>query len=257
MCLQCFSVLDCHFKQEPYGPQFGIDDLHTSGAQKAVVSPPFISVFTRSCSSHWPIVSARSVSPPYPDGGSDFGLFSVTQPCAALLAAVVSSSMMVLTTGSSPGADQFMPLVVRPWLSSFLTSLHIGALDEGFLCSYCGLLVHACSNLTVNHCCPECKVTGASVSPDSLLSAPNGVVCITPRIDLACRLRRSWSSSRLPTSLGSHYSSLPYSATDWMHATWTALTLSGTTLYVLVRVWSLASTALVYFMHQFKCSSNV
>ena len=79
----------------------------------------------------------------------------------------------------------------------------------------------------------------------------------TPLMDLACQLRRSWRLSRLPTSLGSHQSSLPYSATAWTHATWTALTLSGTMPYVVVRVWSLTSAALAFFMYHLCCSLNV
>jgi len=77
-----------------------------------------------------------------------------------------------------------------------------------------------------------------------------------PRMDLACQLRRSWRLSRLPTSLRSHQSSLPYSATAWMRATWTALTLSGTMRYVLLRVRSSASAALAFFMHRLWCSMN-
>jgi len=76
-------------------------------------------------------------------------------------------------------------------------------------------------------------------------------------MDLACRWRRSRLSSRLPTSLGSHQSSLPSSATAWTHATWTARTLSGTTPYVLVGDRSLASAALVFLMHREWCSLNV
>jgi len=57
--------------------------------------------------------------------------FSLAQRCAALLAALVSS-MVVLTTGSSPGAGQLMPSVVRPCSCSFLTTLHIGAPELGF-----------------------------------------------------------------------------------------------------------------------------
>jgi len=142
---------------------------------------------------------------------------SLAQRCAALLVAVVSSSMVVLTTGSSPGAGQLMPLVVRPCSCSFLTALHIGAPEEGFLCSSFSLLLHAFSILAANRCCLESKITGAGISPDSLISAPRGVVGSAPRMDLACRLRRSWRPSRLPTSLGSHQSSLPYSATAWTH----------------------------------------
>ena len=78
-----------------------------------------------------------------------------------------------------------------------------------------------------------------------------------PRIDLACRLRRSWRSSRLPASFGSHQSSLPYSATAWMHDTWTALTLSGRMPYVVLSVWSLASAALSFSIHLLCCSLYV
>jgi len=76
-------------------------------------------------------------------------------------------------------------------------------------------------------------------------------------MDLASRLRRRWRSSHLPTSLGSHQRSQPYSATAWTHATWTALTVSGTTPYVLVRVRSLASAALAFFIHRLWSSLNV
>jgi len=76
-------------------------------------------------------------------------------------------------------------------------------------------------------------------------------------MDLACGLRKSWRSSRLPTSLGCHQISHPYSATAWTHATWTALMLSRTTLYVLVWVRSLASAALDVFMHRLCSSVNI
>ena len=56
--------------------------------------------------------------------------FPLAQYCAALLAAVVSSSMVGLTTGSPPGTSQFMPSVVRPGSCSFLTALHNGAAEE-------------------------------------------------------------------------------------------------------------------------------
>jgi len=150
-----------------------------------------------------------------------------------------------------------MPSVVRPCWCSFLTTLHIGAPEEGFLCSSCSLPLHALSSLTANRCCLESKIAGAWVSPDSLISAPLRVVGSAPRMDLACRFMGSWRLSRLPNSLGSHQRSLPYSATAWAHATWTARTLSGTTPYVLVRVQSVAFAALVFFMHRLCCSLNV
>jgi len=158
--------------------------------------------------------------------------------------------MMVLTTDSSPGAGYIMPPVVRPCSCSSLTTLHIGAPEEGFRCNSFSLPLHASASLAANRCCLESKTTGAGVTPDSLISAPHGVVGSEPRMDLACRFRRSWRSSRLPASLGSHQRSLPYRATAWTHATWTALTLSGTMPYVMVRVRSLASAALAFFMHQ-------
>jgi len=137
--------------------------------------------------------------------------------------------MVVLTTDSSPGGGQCVPVVVRPCSCSSLITLHIDAPEEGLWSSSFSLQLHAFASLAVNRCCPESKITGAGVSPHSLSSAPCGVVGSAPRIDLACRLMRSWRSSRLPTSLGSHQRSLPYSATAWTHLTWTVLTLSGTT----------------------------
>jgi len=165
--------------------------------------------------------------------------------------------MVVLTAGSSPGAGQLMPSIVQPCSCSFLTTLHIGAPEDVLLFSSFSLLLHAFSSLAANRCCLDSKVTGAGVSPDYLIGAPRGVVCSATRIDLACRLMRSWRSSCLPTSLGSHQSWLPYSATTWAHATWTARTLSGTTPYVLVSDRSLASAALAFFMHRLWCSLNV
>ena len=152
--------------------------------------------------------------------------FPIAQSCGALLAAAVSSSMVVLTAGSWPGAGQYMPLVVTPCSCSFLTTLHIGAPEEGLLGSFVTLLLHVYSSLAANCCCLESKIASLGVSPDSRISAPHGVGGSTPRMDLACRLRRSWRSSRLPTSVGSHQSVLPYSAIAWKHAIWTPLKLS-------------------------------
>jgi len=165
--------------------------------------------------------------------------------------------MVVRTTDSSPGGGQSMPSAVRPCLCTCLINLHIGAQEKGLWCSSCSLLLHASASLAVNRCCLASKITCAGVSPDSLISVPCGVVGSAPRMDLACRLRRSWRSSRLPTSLGSHPSLLPYSTTAWAHATWTALTLSGTMPYALLRVQSQASAALALFMHRLCYSLNV
>jgi hypothetical protein len=150
-----------------------------------------------------------------------------------------------------------MPSFVRPCLCSSLTTLHIGAPEEGFRFNSITLLLRVSASLAANRCCPESKITGNGLSPDSLMSAPHGFLGSAPRMDLVCRLRRSWRSSCLPASLGSHQSSLPYSATSWTHATWTAFMLAGTMPCVVVRVRSLASVALAFFMHQLGCSLNI
>jgi hypothetical protein len=212
-------------------------DLHSFPCLHTAAAP------TWSSSEHDP--SVHHIQTPAPTLAS----FSLAQRCAALLAAVSSSSMMVLTTDYSPRAGQFMPSAVRPCWCPFCTALHISAPEVGFWCSSFNLLLHAFASLAVNLWCLESKITGGGVSPASLISAPRGIVGSGLRIDLACQFRRSWRSSRLPTSLGSYQSSLPYSATGWMQAIWTALTFSGTTPYVFVRVRSLASAALAFFMH--------
>ena len=150
-----------------------------------------------------------------------------------------------------------MPSVVRRCSCSFFTALHTGTPAEGFWCSFLSLSQHMFASLTAKHCCLDSKITGTGVSPESLINAPHGVVGSAPRIYLAGGLSRSWRSSHLPASLGSHHSSLPYSVTALTHATWTVLTLSGTTPYVFVRVQSLASAALASFMHRLWCSLSV
>jgi hypothetical protein len=111
---------------------------------------------------------------------------SLAQRCAALLEAAVSSSIVILTAGSSPRAGELMPSIVRPYSCSFLTTLHIGAPEEGLLCSSFSLLLHAFSIHAANCCCLESKVTGAGISPDSLIRAPRRVVGSASRMDLAC-----------------------------------------------------------------------
>jgi len=164
---------------------------------------------------------------------------------------------MGLITGSSHWASQIMFSVVQPRFCSISTTWHIGVPDGASLCSSFGLLLHAFACLAANRCCLESNITSTGVSPDSLISAPLGAVGSAPRTDLAYPLRRSWMSSCLPASLGSQQSSLTSSATAWTQATWMALTLSGTTLYVFVRVQSLASAALIFFIHRLWCSLEV
>jgi len=106
--------------------------------------------------------------------------FSRAQRCALLLAAVVSSSVMVLSTDSSPGAGHIMPSVV--WLCSccFLTTMHISAPEEGFPCNSFSLLLHASASLAANRCCLESTITGVGISPDSHKCTPVGLWTARP-----------------------------------------------------------------------------
>jgi len=165
--------------------------------------------------------------------------------------------MVVLTTDHSPVAGHFMASGVLPCPSSLLTTLHIGALQERLWCNSLSMLPHASDSLAVNCSCLESQISGAGVSPDSLRSAQRGVVVGAPSMDLACRLSGSWRLSHSPTSLGSHQSSLPHCATAWTQATCTAFSHSRSILNVMVRVPSLASAALAFFMHRLCCSLNV
>jgi hypothetical protein len=113
------------------------------------------------------------------------------------------------------------------------------------------------ASLEAKPCCLDSKITCAGESLESPINAPHGVRGSAPRIDLAGGLRRSWRLSCLRASLGSHPSSLPYSATACSHATMTAHKLSGTTPYVFVRVRSVASAALALCMHRLWCSVSV
>ena len=56
MYLQCFSLVDCHVKCESNRQQFGVEDLHTSSAQKPAARGPLISVVEHCCGSHSAIV---------------------------------------------------------------------------------------------------------------------------------------------------------------------------------------------------------
>jgi len=46
-----------------------------------------------------------------------------------------------------------------------------------------------------NRGCPACRSTSSGGSPDSRISRPRRVIARAPRVDLACRLRRSWRPS--------------------------------------------------------------
>jgi hypothetical protein len=172
------------------------------------------------------------------------------------MAAVVSSNMMVLTTGSSTGVSQFIPSVFPPCSCSFLTALHIGDPAEGLLCSCISLRFHAFSGLAVNICYLQSKITLSSVYRNSGNSAPHGNMDSAGGMDLACRLRTSRRSTRLPTSLGSYETSLSHSANAWTQATLLALTHSAMTPYVFIKVRSLASGALSFFVYWMWCSLN-
>ena len=168
----------------------------------------------------------------------------------------MSSTIVVLITRWSTWAGHIMPSVVRPCSCSSLTALYISAPEEGFRCSSFSLLLHESARLAGNRCCLESKITAGCVRPHSLISAPCGVVGRAPRMDLACRWRKSGRSSRLPTSVGSHRRSLLHSAMAWMHATWTTLTLSGKKPCFVIRVRSLASASLASFIHWLCYSLN-
>ena len=183
--------------------------------------------------------SVHHIQTPAPPSAS----VSHAQFWAALFAVVVSSSMVVLTTDFSPRGGQFMPSVVRPCSCCCLITLHIGALEEGKWCISFSLPLHAFVSLAANRCCLASIISAAGVRPDCHIGVPRAVVGNAPIMDLACRLRRRWRSSHLPTSLGSHQSSLPSSATAWTHAAWTVFKLSRTTPYVLVTVRRLPSAS--------------
>src|SRR5882757_9059746 len=106
MLLQCISLLHRHVKRESDRPQFGVQDLHTSSSQKAAARPPLISCLHTAAAPTQPSSvrdpSVNHIQTPAPILAS----VSLTQRCAALLAAVVSFSMVDLTTDSSPGPGQ-------------------------------------------------------------------------------------------------------------------------------------------------------
>jgi len=72
-----------------------------------------------------------------------------------------------------------------------MTALHIGAPQEGFLCSCCRLLLHALSSVAANRCCLESKISGTGVSSDSLISAYRRVMGSVPRMKLASQWKKS------------------------------------------------------------------
>jgi len=89
------------------------------------------------------------------------------------------------------------------------------------------------------------------------MSAPHGVAGSTHRTHMACQFMRNWRSFRLTTWSGSHPSMPSSSATEWKQSTWMAFRLSGTTLYVCVRVHCLASAPLTSFIHRLHRFLNV
>jgi len=174
----------------------------------------------------------------------------------ALLAVLLSSSLMVLTTGSTPRAWQLMPSVVRACLCSIWTTRHRAVLEQQSLYSSLTFLLHAIASLAENHCCLESMINAAFACPGSLINATIGVVGSVPMTDQLCQLRRSQMLSCLPTSLRSHHSCLPYSSTPWTQHAGRAHALSGTTMYVFVRVQRLASAGLGFIRHRLWCSLN-
>jgi len=94
--------------------------------------------------------------------------------------------MTALTTGSLSGAGQFKPSNVGPFSCSILSTLHVGAPDEGYSYSSVILLLQAFASLAVKSCCQESNITGAGISPAPVISAHQGVVARAARVDLAC-----------------------------------------------------------------------
>lgn len=150
-----------------------------------------------------------------------------------------------------------MRSVVLPCSCSILITVHIGALDVRLWHTSFSLLLHVFASLAVNCCWLQSKMVRGGDSWYCLICVACIVVRSALRMDLACWLIWSWRLSCLHTSQGSHQSSLTYSVTAWMQATWAALTLSRTTPYGVVRVWSLASVCVAFFVHWLCCFLNV
>ena len=111
--------------------------------------------------------------------------FTPTQRCTNLLAAVVSSSMVILTADFSPRAGKFMPSVVWLCQCASLATLYISAPDEGFQWNSFSLPLYVSTSFAVNCCCLESLIVAAGGSLDFLIGAPGGVVGRAPRIDMA------------------------------------------------------------------------
>lgn len=113
------------------------------------------------------------------------------------------------------------------------------------------------ASIDTNCCCLGSRATASGVSPEFHISVPGRVDGYTPRVDLACQLRRSWRSSCQLPSFAFHKSSLLYSAISWTQASGTALTHADTIICTPVSDRSRASGPLASFMHQMCCSLNV
>jgi hypothetical protein len=118
--------------------------------------------------------------------------FALAQHWAALLAKMAVSSLVFMSTDCSAGVTLFMHSVVWPCLCSLMTTLLTSAPGVGFSCSFFSWQRHMFVSLAVNHYCLESKFMNAVVSPDSLSSAPHGVVGSACSMELACRSRRRW-----------------------------------------------------------------
>jgi len=117
---------------------------------------------------------------------------SLAQRIASYFTAVSSLSMTVFTASSLSGLDQRMISASRPGSCSYVITLHIGAPEVRWSCTPFYLEPsYTLASLAVNHCCLAFRATGTGVSPDSLISAPIGVVRRAPRVDLACQLSMS------------------------------------------------------------------
>jgi len=147
-----------------------------------------------------------------------------------------------------------MPSVVCARACSFCTTQPTSSLEVGFQCGLLDLLLDAFASVAGNRSHREPEIGGVGFYCESPINSPCGVVGSAPGIHLPRRLRSSWRLSRLPKGLGYHQSLLPISVTAWIHVTWMALPLSGTSPDVFVCILSVVSTALAFFMHQLWCS---
>ena len=204
-----FSPLNRHCKCEYDHSRLSIEDLHTWQTQIAFAWPLLDSIVGHSCASHLAVVSVWSVCPPHPVHHSWLAFFlSYPALCGSLGCSGIvwyGCPYYWFFTRGWPIDAYCFPVM----LGCFLTTLHIGALEEVICCSPYTFRMHAFGRHAMNCSGLKSKISGSSVSPDCLISVPCGVMARKCRMELAWQLRNSWRSSRLPTFQGPNHHSLP------------------------------------------------